>query len=154
MNYHIVRMNETVDKIALTYNLSVSEIKNLNQHIRDWDQLIAGTKINLPAIPEVLKDELNDVEPFIEEYYPKIINKDSYFTNGENVTKTDVKKEEINPKHDESVVSSHPEVKQTTTMKAVNYPKSSIYYNGYYPPYSPYYPYYPPYNLRRKRPTK
>ena len=45
------------------------------------------------------------------------------------------------------------EVKQTKTMKEVNYPKSSIFYNGYYPPYPPYYPYYPPYNLRKRKTT-
>ena len=48
--YHIVRMNEKLEQIALTYNLSVEEIKSNNQHIRDWGKLVAGTKLILPAI--------------------------------------------------------------------------------------------------------
>ncbi len=31
MDYHVVRMNEKIDQIALTYNLSIDEIKSNNQ---------------------------------------------------------------------------------------------------------------------------
>lgn len=153
MVQHIVRMNETIEKIALTYNLNISEIKNINQHIRDWDKLVAGTKLNLPSIPEIVKDHLNDVEPFIEDYYPKITNLSDLTSNEENIIKADVENS-LNESKDNKEMGQKPqEVKQTKTMKEVNYPKSSIFYNGYYPPYPPYYPYYPPYNLRKRKTT-
>ena len=71
MNYHIVRTNERVSDIAQAYNLSVDEIKDINNHIRSWRNL-SGTKLKLPAIPEQIRVELDDSEPFIEDYYPKI----------------------------------------------------------------------------------
>lgn len=149
MGQHIVRMNESIGKIALTYNLTIEEIKNINQHIRNWDNLVAGTKLNLPSIPEIVKDDLNDVEPFIEDYYPKLLNLNDITSNEENVIKTDVVISQKNEKNNEEVGQIPQEVNETPTMKEVNYPKKSIYYNGYYPPYPPYYPYYPPYNLRK-----
>lgn len=153
MVQHIVRMNETIGKIALTYNLSINEIKNINQHIRDWDKLVAGTKLNLPSIPEIVKDDLNDVEPFIEDYYPKITNLNELTSNEDIAIKTDVESG-LNESNNNKEVGQIPqEVKQPKTMKEVNYPKSSIFYNGYYPPYPPYYPYYPPYNIRKRKTT-
>ena len=85
MNYHIVRMNETIDKIALTYNLTVDEIKDINKHIRNWNNLTPGLKLNLPPIPEIVKDDLNDIEPFIEEYYPRYNNINDEVENFEKV---------------------------------------------------------------------
>lgn len=72
MNYHIVRTNETIEKIALIYNLTINEIKNINTHVRSWSYLIPGTRLKLPPIPESINEEINDVEPFIEDYYPRI----------------------------------------------------------------------------------
>lgn len=149
MGQHIVRMNETIDKIALTYNLTIEEIKNINQHIRSWDNLVAGTKLNLPSIPEIVKDDLNDVEPFIEDYYPKLLNLNGITSNEENVIKTDVKISQ-EEKNNEEIGQIPQEVNEITKVKEVNSLKKPIYYNGYYPPYPPYYPYYPPYNLRKR----
>lgn len=72
MRYHIVRTTDTIDRIASIYNMTIQEIKNSNEHISDWRKLIPGTKIRLPAIPDHVRDELEDTEPFIEDYYPKI----------------------------------------------------------------------------------
>lgn len=148
MGQHIVRMNETIDKIVLTYNLTIEEIKNINQHIRSWDNLVAGTKLNLPSIPEIVKDDLNDVEPFIEDYYPKLLNLNGITSNEENVIKTDVKISQEEKNNEE--IGQIPQEVNETKVKEVNSLKKPIYYNGYYPPYPPYYPYYPPYNLRKR----
>ena len=72
MTFHIVRMDEKIEKIALNYQLEVEEIKNVNKYIRDWDHLIPGTKLKLPEISIALNQELDEYEPFIEEYYPKL----------------------------------------------------------------------------------
>ena len=72
MNTHIVRVNEKIERIAQIYNLSIEEIKKINTHIRDWNNLIPGTKIRLPEISEEINNEIDCVEPFIEEYYPRI----------------------------------------------------------------------------------
>ena len=72
MNTHIVRVNEKIEKIASLYHLNIEEIIKMNKHIQDWDHLIPGTKIRLPEISEMVQIELDNTEPFIEEYYPKI----------------------------------------------------------------------------------
>lgn len=141
MNYHIVRMNEKIDKIANNYNLTVDEIKVINQHISNWDNIIAGTKLLLPNIPERIKDELNDIEPFIEEYYPKLSDF-NYGRFDEDV----VKHHETTNNDDQS--SQEKKEQQPIKPKYYVHPK---FYNGYYPPYVPYYPYYPSYDTRRMR---
>ena len=72
MNTHIVRVNEKIERIASIYNLSTEEIIKINHHIKDWNNLIPGTKLRLPEIPEIVQTELDNTEPFIEEYYPKL----------------------------------------------------------------------------------
>lgn len=147
MSYHIVRMNEKISQIALTYNLEVEEITSLNQHVRDWDHLIAGTKLNLPAIPNSLSDEINDVEPFIEEYYPKI-NSQNEYTPQEVSEVVENKQNESNNENElvkKTISDSKP--KQVGPSYSS---KPSVFYNGYYPLYPPYYPYYSSYYRRRK----
>ena len=139
MNYHIVRMNEKIEKIAHNYNLTVDEIKVLNQHISNWDNIIAGSKLILPNIPERIKDEINDIEPFIEDYYPKI--SDMKFNKIEEEKEIKDNNEDVLPSQ-ENKTSSTNNNKKPTPYK---------YYNSYYPPYFQYYPYYPMYNTRRIR---
>lgn len=139
MNYHIVRMNEKIEKIAHNYNLTVDEIKVLNQHISNWDNIIAGSKLILPNIPERIKDEINDIEPFIEDYYPKI--SDMKFDKIEEEKEIKDNNEDVLPSQDNKTSS-------TNNNKKSNPYK---YYNSYYPPYFQYYPYYPMYNTRRIR---
>lgn len=95
MNSHIVRVNEKIEKIANLYNLTVDEIKKINTHIRDWNNLLPGTKLRLPEISDMLNDEINNVEPFIEEYYPKI-DKDIYNKKEENITEINISNENNN----------------------------------------------------------
>ena len=79
MRFHIVKTTDTLDRIAKMYNLSIIEVKANNTHISDWKHLIPGTKIRLPTIPEYLSDELDNTEPFIEDYYPKLNTKTKKF---------------------------------------------------------------------------
>ena len=76
MNTHIVRVNEKIESIVSLYNLTEDEVMKINQHIKDWEHLIPGTKLRLPRIPEIVQTELDNTEPFIEEYYPKITEED------------------------------------------------------------------------------
>ena len=137
MNYHIVRTNETIEKIALLYNLSVTEIKSINQHISAWHNLIPGTKLRLPEIPESVNLELTDVEPFIEDYYPKI-NKEAIVNTEEHeeVPRTPAEEEAI-PVSQEVKKSSAEEAKEE---KGPTYPPYFFNPYGYYPnPYAYYY---------------
>ena len=85
MNYHIVRTNDKLETILNLYNLNVNELTDLNKHISNWNNLIPGTRIKLPIISESLTEELNDIEPFIEDYYPKIdLKRFESFDNNEN----------------------------------------------------------------------
>ena len=100
MRYHIVRTTDTIDRIASIYNMTIQEIKNSNEHISDWRKLIPGTKIRLPAIPDHVRDELEDTEPFIEDYYPKLKIQDDY----ENIIEEENNEIEIEPNNDFNVI--------------------------------------------------
>lgn len=123
MRTHIVRVNDRIDKIALIYNLSKEELIKNNTHINDWNHLIPGTKIKLPNIPEVVERQLDNTEPFIEEYYPKIETKKVLDTNVE------IGKEEIQ-------ISLKP--KKTTNYQNLPYYHSYPYYGYYGYGYGPY----------------
>ena len=112
MRYHIVRTTDTIERIANVYNMTIYEIKTNNTHISDWRHLIPGTKIMLPAIPDYVKDELDDTEPFIEDYYPKINHQ------------IEIKKEEIEEEKNNDI-EEEPKVE-------INENKG---YSYYYPPY-------------------
>lgn len=145
--YHIVRMNERIEMIAKMYNIELDEIKSCNHHIRDWDHLIPGTKLLLPSIPEALTDELNDVEPFIEEYYPKISSEETY--NEKLVDEGLNESNNVEPKVDNLQVKE-----PTKQVNKTTYPKSSIFYNGYYP-FNVYpNPYVYPYFRKQKKSKK
>lgn len=133
MNFHIVRTNETLKDIGLIYNIDEDEIKEANKHIRIWDNLSPGLKIKLPEIPDSLSLELDDVEPFIEDYYPKldILLKDKIF------------------KKEENIIKEPPKVESKNMIKPIQY---QPYY--YYPPYGYNYPYRGYYNNKHKTKRK
>lgn len=130
MNFHIVRTNETIEDIALLYNVDIEEIKESNKHIRIWDNLSPGLKIRLPEISESLATEIDDVEPFIEDYYPKL---------------SPLYKEE---KIEEEVIPVVVEKKEQSEKN--NIIKQYHYYPHYYNPYLQYYRYY----YQRRKPRK
>ena len=43
-----------------------------NKHIRVWERLIPGTKLKIPTISEAVDQDINSMEPFVEDYYPKL----------------------------------------------------------------------------------
>ncbi len=118
MNYHIVRTGESLEKIAYGYNLDIEEITRINKHISNWQKLIPGTKIKLPEISNELAEELDEVEPFIEDYYPKI---------------------EI-PVKEEKVIEEDLNIEEEPPIKDVD--KKTIKNKQQYINYNPYY-YYP-----------
>lgn len=71
MKFHIVGNGENTKDIILTYSLTLDELKEVNKHIRDWNKLIPGTKLKIPTISEVIDQDIMDMDPFIEDYYPK-----------------------------------------------------------------------------------
>src|SRR5690554_3078927 len=77
LKFHIVRNNETLEDILFLYNLTKDELMEQNQHIRSWNKIIPGTKLKIPPITEAVEQEVSDMEPFIEDYYPKL-NHDEY----------------------------------------------------------------------------
>ena len=145
MNYHIIRTNETLGKIARMYNLTETEIRDLNRHITVWDRLVPGTRIKLPSIPDAVVEELNDVEPFIEDYYPKL---DSLKYESDVCVE---EKEELNNIYNKEEIKEITEkseqevVKNSSFNNSIKLPKN---YNYYYNPYD-YYKY-----LQRKRLNK
>lgn len=144
MTFHIVRMDEKIEKIALNYQLDIEEIKEYNKYIKDWNHLIPGTKLRLPEISNVLNEELDNYEPFIEEYYPKLSNNYSNYSSVDNdVEMVSTVAENNDTKQDKNVK----QVEQTLVL-----PKSNTYY-----PYQNYYfnyPYNPYYYQTRNRPKR
>ena len=78
MRYHIVATSECVDDILKSYDLTIDELKNENKHIRVWTNLIPGTKLKIPVLTESIVEDINTIEPFIEDYYPKIKIEEEY----------------------------------------------------------------------------
>ena len=72
MKFHIVCEGESLRKIAFLYGLSEEELQKENKHIRVWERLIPGTKLKIPNIPEAVDLDINSMEPFVEDYYPKL----------------------------------------------------------------------------------
>ena len=127
MTFHIVRMDEKIERIALNYQLDIDEIKAYNKYIKDWDHLIPGTKLRLPEISIALNEELDNYEPFIEEYYPKLSN------NYENFNDVNVDMVSIN-----NVINSNNQKNNKVINQSLVLPKNNTYY-----PYSNYYFGYP-----------
>ena len=127
MTFHIVRMDEKIERIALNYQLDIDEIKAQNKYIKDWDHLIPGTKLRLPEISIALNEELDNYEPFIEEYYPKLSN------NYENLNDVNVDMVSIN-----NVIKSNNQKNNKVINQSLVLPKNNTYY-----PYSNYYFGYP-----------
>lgn len=71
MKFHIVRDGESTKDIMFIYSLSIDELKEYNKHIRDWKKLIPGTKLKVPVITEDIDQDIMDMEPFVEDYYPR-----------------------------------------------------------------------------------
>lgn len=145
MNYHIVRTNEKLDSIVNLYNITKIELIELNRHITNWDNLIPGTRIKLPAIPDALNDELNDTEPFIEDYYPKI-----------DVSKYESKDINVEHKYEENVeenesnnIVSEENIENLKSSSFTNSIKLPPNYSYYYNPYE-YYRYYKRRNINKK----
>lgn len=136
MTFHIVRMDEKIEKIALSYQLDIDEIKANNKYIKDWNHLIPGTKLRLPEISNVLNDELDNYEPFIEEYYPKLSS--NYNPNIKEIVNDAPVQEAI-------VTSNETKPFKQTLVLPKNNPEQ---YPNYYFPY-PYFPYYQ--NIRRTK---
>ncbi len=144
MTFHIVRMNEKIEKIALNYQLDIDEIKSNNKYIKDWNHLIPGTKLRLPEISNVLNEELDNYEPFIEEYYPKLSNNYNMVEENENTEMVDNVKKESNISNDN--------INTKQVSQSLVLPQSSSYYQ--YPNYYYNYPYHPYYNNRNRSKRK
>lgn len=152
MNYHIVRTNDAIEKIASTYNLTINEIKNLNTHISNWKSLVPGTRIKLPPIPEAISDELNDTEPFIEDYYPKIDIKKYESKEIENELSENFEGENITDKIEENYNLSFDSYNE---QKDISYKKNKCSNSIKLPPsYNNYYNLYDYYRYGYKRKGK
>lgn len=115
----------------MSYELDPEEITKINKHISNWERLVPGTKIKLPGISNQLSEEINEVEPFIEDYYPKV--------------EIPIK-EETNLNHQEEFVFEDNTIESTNQTKEDNYVSPSIKYDSKKKknimPYNSYYPYY------------
>ncbi len=155
MNTHIVRVDEKIEKIASIYNLTTDEIIKINHHIRDWDHLIPGTKLRLPEIPEIIQTELDNTEPFIEEYYPKIELNEYLQTHNEQEILSNVN-QPLEQNLDDNASAKMPN-NDATINKPKKYPTyNPYYYNNMSNPYYGYHPnyYYNYYQRLRKKNNK
>ncbi len=81
MIVHIIKENQTLKMISESYNVSKNDIITNNKHISDWKNLKAGMKIYIPLLNENVISELEESEPFIEDYYKKkeeVVNDEIY----------------------------------------------------------------------------
>ena len=154
MNYHIVRTNDKIETIMNLYNLTKNEIKDLNTHITSWNNLIPGTRIKLPKISDAMNDELNDIEPFIEDYYPKI-DLTKYESNEESVIKDEALEENKESIEEEKNVIYNKEEESENNI-VFEQPKKGNFNNSIKlpPNYSYYYNPYEYYRYLKQRNSK
>jgi hypothetical protein len=69
---HIVRMNEHVDSILNTYQITLDELKENNLHITDFNNLKCGMKLLIPYLSKNVEQVLESTGGFVQKYYPKI----------------------------------------------------------------------------------
>lgn len=100
MKFHIVGNGESVDDILNGYDITIDELKNENKHIRIWEYLIPGTKLKIPVLTESIIENINEIEPFIEDYYPKLKIQDDY----ENIIEEENNEIENEPNNDFNVI--------------------------------------------------
>lgn len=105
MKFHIVGQKENIRKIAFLYDLEIDEIKKENRHIRDWSNLVPGIKLKIPVISESVNQTINEFEPFIEEYYPKLdLNNTLEEDNSFEDLKNDKISEEISTDNNQEII--------------------------------------------------
>lgn len=154
MKFHIVQIGETLDKILFLYDLNKDELIEENRHIKNWGKLIPGTKLKIPTVSQTIDSEIMEMEPFVEDYYPKISSEIEEKTEEDeekiiyqNIEKDDAfkeneeKKEEIIEKTEEEktrssssetkIVEEKSNVDKESIINKVNKPKYQ-YYRYYY----------------------
>ena len=148
MKFHIVQMGETIEEIIFLYNLNKNELMEENRHIKKWDKLIPGTKLKIPVITEIIDEEVMEIEPFIEDYYPKM-KKET-----EEVFEEIIKEEDEDKEVEETNLQEETNIQEETNYnyEVRTYPKRKKvypYYRYYYPRIV--YPYYP-YRYKKNNP--
>lgn len=69
---HIVKNNEGMNDILNLYHITYDELKEHNNHITDFRNLVSGTKLLIPLVHEEIEQILEKTEGFVMDYYPKI----------------------------------------------------------------------------------
>lgn len=138
MRFHIVSMGETMERIMALYELNQDELIAENKHIKVWNKLVPGTKLRIPTITETIEQDIKEMEPFIEDYYP-VIKKEEDIPVLEEETKeepaVDIKEEKNIAEDDEE---DEEEYEEDIYQGYQGYPFYYPYYNGEYLGYPPY----------------
>lgn len=160
MKFHIVRTGETVEDILFLYNLTKDELVEENRHIRVWDRLIPGTKLKIPPLTEAIEDDVSEMEPFVEDYYPKLSDEEIETAEVAAFQEDDGGEQELDfgqaesiksieiTKDGEKIVSEKPKIK--TATKPQDYPSYYLGHYNYPRNFSYNYLYYPIYYRRRR----
>jgi hypothetical protein len=167
LKFHIVRTGETLEDILFLFNLTKDELVEENRHIRIWDRLVPGTKLKIPAITEVIEQDVNEMEPFIEDYYPKLTDEqfgsveEVIFQGKEETVEKEIKIDEKGEEHSIKTIEIDTEEKtsqksEKPKIKTATKPQDKVYQsylgNYNYPRNIPYtYIVYPVYFPQRKR---
>lgn len=167
MKFHIVRNGETLEKIMFLYQVKEDELKEANRHIKSFKNLIPGSKLRIPIISEAIDNDVLEMEPFVEDYYPKEIenkeevkelvkdeeirltdNKEMKEYNEEIVLKEEKKEDEEEIELKEEIKNEKDCVEKEHKKKDNKQHKLSYYPYYYYDPYTRrYYVYYYPYYI-------
>lgn len=155
MKFHIVRSGETLEKIMFMYEVTEDEIKEVNKHIKNFRNLIPGSKLKIPTITENIDEEIMEMEPFVEDYYPKndyeeeqevmlepeepLVEVESPLKD-ENEVKEEIKEVQIdiNKETRESLSKEKEKPEKASPKHKLNY-YPYYYYNPYYGRYFVYY---------------
>ncbi len=79
MFFHIVQLGETIEDISKSYEVGIKEISKYNEHVSNIKKVAPGMKLRIPKAVVENVSEIEEITPFVEDYYPTIneINEDS-----------------------------------------------------------------------------
>ncbi len=142
MIFHVVQQSENLEDILNIYEVTIDDLKEHNQHISNIKQIIPGMKLRIPNTSIDSINEIEEVTPFIEDYYPSYEDSFTNKISESSSEKNSLFQKELKSENSEYMQKTHDFKNQTLdsnyTLNADT--KSQMEY-GYYTYYG-----LPPYN--------
>jgi uncharacterized protein (DUF433 family) len=69
---HVVRIGESIEDILKKYQINLREFVSANPQVQSGCAMTPGTRLTIPKMNQQLEEEIEEIEPFLEDYYPRV----------------------------------------------------------------------------------